>query len=232
MPQPKTRTKNITDWRKNRTWATHRTTFMFVWKIIGHIIFWPTYTVTWEGLENLPESGPCILASNHASNYDSTLLYSELWKRWLFFMAKMELYEGWFLRWLLHGINAFPVKRGEGDIWAIGHAGRVLKAGRVLGMFPEGTRSKTGVLQTGKTGTAKLALHHKVPVVPVAVLNTNKIANWYGRVPVTVKIGQPIDLVSLAGPRPYSQHTYQELTTLLMQRIAALMPPELRGIYG
>lgn len=205
---------------------------MFVWKIIGHIIFWPTYSVTWEGLENLPATGPCILASNHASNYDSTLLWSELWKRWLFIMAKMELYDGWFLRWLLSRIGTFPVKRGEGDIWAIGQAGRILKAGLVLGMFPEGTRSKTGVLQTGKTGTVKLALHHNVPVVPAAVLNTDKITTWYRRVPVTVKIGPAIDLVSLAGPKPYSQHTYQELTTVLMQHIAALLPPERRGIYG
>ncbi len=219
------------DWRNNYTWVTHQTLWVTVAKPLVRWGCWPILRIKWEGLENFP-AGACIFASNHVSNFDPTAILSTLPDRHGYFMAKAELYSNSFLRWFLPKAGAFPVNRGESDRWALAQAGRVLQAGQMLGMFPEGTRSKNGKLKRGKPGTVKLAVRFGVPIVPVAILNTQNVRRGFRCTRVTIRVEKPLDVVALAGPPPHTEKTFQQLTTTLMQRIAAMLPPEQRGIYG
>lgn len=222
---------NEPDWRDEFTWVTHRTPFITFWKWVGHVVFWPVYTVTWHGLENLPATGPCILASNHVSNYDPTVWWVFLEKRDVHFMAKIELFSNPLLRWLLSKSGAFPVKRGEGDHWAVHQAGRILQEGQVLGMFPEGTRSRTACLKRAKVGTVRLAITHNVPIIPAAIQNTHKIRAGRARVPVHVRIGRPLYPSEAVASLPPSHELLERLTEQLMRTIATMLPAEQRGIY-
>lgn len=187
--------------------------------------------VEWRGVENLPAGGPYILASNHVSNFDPPAYWVYFPAGPVFFMAKIELFRHPFLRWFLPKTGAFPVKRGEGDEWALRQAGRVLRAGQVLGMYPEGTRSKTARLKRAKPGTVRLALAYGVPVVPAAIANTQNV-RWGRRTRVVVSVGKPLDVVALAGSPPYTTETFEYLTLALMRQIAAMLPQEQRGLYS
>jgi 1-acyl-sn-glycerol-3-phosphate acyltransferase len=220
------------DWRSEVTWQIGQTPFISMWKYIGHVIFWPIFTVKWHGLENIPETGGCILASNHTSNFDAPIIWSFLWRRHPHFMAKIELFRNPVIRWLFTKSGGFPVKRGAGDSWAVAHADRVLEAGEMLTMFPEGTRSRDGILRPGKVGTIKLALQHKVPIIPAALHNTLKIKPGKNRTAVHIYFGSPFNPSEIAATMPDTHETTRKLTAELMQRIAALLPPEQRGIFG
>lgn len=223
------------DWRNSQTWYTHETTVVKIVKSGYRVLLSPFITVERQGLENLPANGPCVLASNHVSNFDPTMILSYLRVRHVFYMAKIELFNSAFNRWFFANTGAFPINRSGNDSWALAQAGRILEAGQILGMFPEGTRSKEdGQLKKGKLGTVALALAHQVPIVPVALLNTQHIRLKLrrNRTHVIIRVGPPLNLPELAGPPPYSPNTYRELTAVLMQHIAALLPPEQRGRYG
>src|SRR5512147_2662787 len=105
------------------------------------------------GLDNFPPRGPVILAANHVTNFDVFPMQFAL-ARPIFFMAKAELFRNPLMDVLLRNLSAFPVNRGEKDPWAMRQAAKVLKHGLLLGMFPEGKRSKGGGLGVAKTGTA------------------------------------------------------------------------------
>lgn len=222
-----------TDWRDRLTWYTYETTFCRVVKAVGRLYFHPAAQVDWVGLENFPATGPCILAANHISNLD--VVYVGLGvPRHLYFMAKAELFKNPILAMSIRLGGAFPVNRGERDTWAMRQAGRVLEAGQILCMFPEGTRSKgKPQLRRGKAGAVKLALDYQVPIVPVAVSGTENFSfkRWKNN-KIRIEIGQPLDMVELAGSTSYERDTLRELTAVVMRRIASMLPPAYRGIYG
>jgi 1-acyl-sn-glycerol-3-phosphate acyltransferase len=221
------------DWRNSYSWYTHETQFIRFIKAGYRLVYSPLMKVNLEGTENLPVSGPCVLASNHVSNFDPQLILVYLRVRHVFYMAKIELFETRFNRYFFAKAGAFPVKRGEVDSWALEHAGQVLQAGQILGMFPEGTRSKNkGRLRKGKLGTVSLALTYQVPIVPAAIINSQNVRVGAFQTAVTIKIGEPLDIVTLAGPPPHEPRKIKALTTVLMQKIAAMLPSEQRGIYG
>jgi 1-acyl-sn-glycerol-3-phosphate acyltransferase len=220
------------DWRQRVVWPLHENWHVKLLKICGRIWFLPLYQIECTGLENIPPAGPCILAPNHIGAFDPVVLALYL-PRHAFFMTKIELYRHFFARWFIRHWGAFPVERGQRDAWAIEHASRVLQAGQLLCMFPEGTRSKNQAkLSKGKLGTAKLALQHRVPVLPTAILGTHLIRPGRTRPKVTIQVDGPLDLVSLAGPPPYDQQTLRAMTTIIMQHIAAMLPPPHRGAYA
>lgn len=126
------------------------------------------------GREHMPQEGAVILAANHMSNWDPPLLASFL-IRPVTYMAKQELFEIPVFGAAIRACNAFPVKRGAADRGAIKAALQALKQGRCLGLFPEGTRSKDGKLHKAEAGVALLAAMSKAPVVPAAILGTDKI---------------------------------------------------------
>ena len=126
------------------------------------------------GEENLPPEGGVIVAANHMSNWDPPFLASFL-KRPVGYMAKQELFEipvfGTVIRWLF----AFPVRRGAADRSAVKAAVKELRAGRCVGIFPEGTRSKDGEIHRFGAGVALLAAMSGAPVVPAAIIGTDKM---------------------------------------------------------
>ena len=128
------------------------------------------------GAENMPPEGGVIVAANHMSNWDPPFLASFL-QRPVSDMAKQELFEipifGTVIRWLF----AFPVRRGAADRSAVKAAVKELRAGRCVGIFPEGTRSKDGEVHRFGAGVALLASMSGAPVVPAAIVGTDKMKN-------------------------------------------------------
>lgn len=222
------------DWRDSMTWYTHETVVCRVIKFLGGLYFHTVADVECIGFENFPTAGPYILASNHISNMD--VIYVGLHApKHLYFMAKVELYKNPVFGWAIRMCGSFPVYRGESDAWALRQAGRVLEAGQVLCMFPEGTRSKgKAQMRRGKAGAVKLALDYQVPVVPVAVSGTEKFDVKKGRKSNKIRIeaGPPLDMVALAGSTNYDRDTLRQLTQVLMEQIAAMLPPAYRGVYA
>lgn len=162
-----------------------------------------------EGLEHIPSTGPAILASNHLAVMDSFYLPLVVRRR-ITFLAKSEYFtgtglKGWFQRWFFTAVGQVPIDRTDADSAraALTTAEQVLKQGKLLGMYPEGTRSPDGRLYKGKTGLARLALHTGVPVIPVAMIGTDVVnppgTNMlrFGR--VTVRFGKPMDFSRFEG---------------------------------
>lgn len=182
-----------------------------------------------EGLEHVPSSGPVILASNHLAVMDSFYLPLVVRRR-ITFLAKSEYFtgtgvKGWFQRWFFTAVGQVPIDRTDADSAraALTTAKQVLDQGKVLGMYPEGTRSPDGRLYKGKTGLARLALQTGVPVIPVAMIGTNVVnppgSNMlrFGR--VTVRFGEPMDFSrfdGLAGNRFIERAVIDEVIYELM----------------
>jgi len=172
------------------------------------------------GKENIPEGG-CVLACNHLSSFDPWPLGMPLWpKTGLAFMAKSELY--WFpLNKLIDSAGAFPVRRGQQDTVAIETAVRLAREGKVVAMFPEGTRRVKGLLKTRearpRSGAARIALEADVPLVPAAVRGTDRLLRL-GK--LRVAYGAPVDIDDLRGQE--IAEAAHEATTRLMARIAEL----------
>ncbi|SCL38861.1 1-acyl-sn-glycerol-3-phosphate acyltransferase [Micromonospora rhizosphaerae] len=164
-----------------------------------------------EGRENVPRHGAVILAANHLSFIDSIVIPLAA-PRPVAFLAKAEYFQqpglkGWLTRTCLTGINAIPVRRGDHRAaqTSLQVALDVLADGRAFGIHPEGSRSRDGRIYRGRTGVAWLALASGAPVVPVAVLGTDRIQPVGARLPrvgqITVRFGAPM---RFAQPRPGS----------------------------
>jgi len=182
-----------------------------------------------EGLEHVPSSGPAILASNHLAVMDSFYLPLVVRRR-ITFLAKAEYFtgtglKGWLSRRFFTACGQVPIDRTDADTAqdALHSAERLLAQGKLLGMYPEGTRSPDGRLYKGKTGMARLALHTGVPVIPVAMIGTNVVNPpgtsklRFGR--VTVRIGKPMDFSrfeGLAGSRFIERAVTDEVIYELM----------------
>jgi 1-acyl-sn-glycerol-3-phosphate acyltransferase len=158
-------------------------------RIIERIILTPIYFPRLLGREKIPKEGKVIVYSNHASWWDPVIL-GILLPRPVHFMAKEELFRSSIGRWLFTNIGAFPVKRGSADIASVKKALKLLKHGKVFGIFPEGTRIKTGELGTFLRGVAGIAHHSRAPIIPIAI-HHNKYRLF---VRVTAVVGEPVDL--------------------------------------
>ena len=134
-----------------------------------------------EGREHIPRHGGYVLTCNHTMGPDF-LVIGYTAPHQLYFMAKQELFEvNPLLTWLLHQCGVFPIRRGETDLTAVNHAIDLVRSGHALAMFPEGTRSRTGKLQRGRSGAAHIAIQANVPVVPAHVLDAESLfqrRNW------------------------------------------------------
>ena len=126
------------------------------------------------GLEHVPKTGPVLMASNHRSFADPFMIGCCL-GRPLHFVAKIELFDKRWKAWLLLALGAFPIRRGESDEEAMETARVILERGGVVGIFPEGTRVRPGPLGEPKRGVGRLVLETGAPVVPVAVLGTERL---------------------------------------------------------
>jgi 1-acyl-sn-glycerol-3-phosphate acyltransferase len=191
---------------------------------IVHTLFNMVGDLRVSGVEHLPETGPVVLAANHQTNFDVFPMQFAL-PRPIFFMAKAELHRNPILDAMLRQLGSFPVERGARDEWALLHARKVLAHGQVLGIFPEGTRSKDMGLRPAKTGAARLAVAAGCPVIPMAVLGTQRMFSGFPkRTTISITVGEAI--IPLRG------ETALALTDRLMFALAGMLPPELRGVYA
>jgi 1-acyl-sn-glycerol-3-phosphate acyltransferase len=188
--------------------------------ILSAPVLYGLYRLRARGKENLPEGG-FVLACNHVSSFDPWVLGMPLWpKRFLRFMAKSELY--WPpLKYVLNGVGAFPVRRGQRDVQAIETAVQLARERHVVTMFPEGTRRTKGLVKRfearPRSGAARIALEAGVPLVPAAVKGTDQLLRL-GR--LSVVYGTPIEIDDLRG-RDVAEAAL-EATERLMSRIAEL----------
>ncbi len=179
------------------------------------IIFSLVYRWQVIGREHIPKEGPVILCANHISLWDPPLLGSGI-ERMVHFMAKEELFRIPVIGFLITKFGAFPVKRGAGDRAAIRTTLKVLEEGKILGIFPEGTRSKTGEVGEGMPGVAMFALKSQAQVIPVAIIGPYRMFR-----PIKIVYGKPIDLTALREAKS-SGDTLKETTNLIMTHIKAL----------
>ena len=173
-----------------------------------------------RGLENLPQSG-FVLAANHVSNLDPWVLGVPLFpRRFLRFMGKSELFRTP-LKQIITAGGAFPVHRGQGDAEAIETATGLVRNGHVVVMFPEGTRQKKGLRKRYRprphTGAARIALAAGCPLVPAAIVGSDRLSRLG---PLRVAYGQPLDVSDLGGLDP--REAAQQATDRLMDEIERL----------
>jgi 1-acyl-sn-glycerol-3-phosphate acyltransferase len=168
-------------------------------KFICTIIFKLLYRVKAMGKENVPSKGPVIICSNHISNLDPPIVGITS-PRDIHFMAKGELFENKVIGWILKRVKAFPVKRGMKDRQALRDGLQVLKDDHTLGLFPEGTRSKTGQLGEGLAGAGFFALRSDAEVIPCAIIGEYKLFRK-----VKVFYGKPINLEQLREEKASAQ---------------------------
>lgn len=190
-----------------------------------------------EGRERIPRSGPAIIIANHCSLMDPPLLgwaTGHQVGRVVHFMAKVEIRRWPLIGWLARNAGVFFVRRGEGDRGAQRTALEHLAAGRLIGVFPEGTRNPDGALIEGKPGVALLAMRAGVPIIPVGITGTARrrrgALRWLSRETITFRIGEPFRVAY----QPEGRLDREELargTDTLMRAIAALLPEAQQGVY-
>lgn len=181
-------------------------------RIIASILF----RIRIEGLSNIPKKGACIICFNHKSLLDPPVVGVFMPRR-LVFMAKEELFKIPVLGFIIRSLGAFPVKRGSGDIAAIRTSLKILKQGKVLAMYPEGSRSKTQTVGEAKPGIALIATKAQVPVVPVGVAGQYKLFHR-----LNIRIGKPVVLEEYYNQK-LSMEKLHELSNEIMDHIRQLV---------
>jgi 1-acyl-sn-glycerol-3-phosphate acyltransferase len=190
-----------------------------------------------EGFERLPDRGPAVLCPNHVSFLDSAFLMLTVGRR-ISFVGKAEYMDSWKTRYLFPAMGMIPIDRagGEKSQVALDAAEAVLRRGELFGIFPEGTRSRDGVLHKGRTGAARLALKVGCPIYPVGVIGTDAIQPPDARMPklgghCTIRIGRPID-VDRYRDRRDDHLVLRQITDELMFEIRELTGQSYRNEYA
>ncbi|MDD3905461.1 MAG: lysophospholipid acyltransferase family protein [Candidatus Omnitrophica bacterium] len=198
-----------------------------MWYFIGwsfFLIFFKTYLgFRAVGRSNVPAKGAFIFVSNHSSYFDPILLGTSL-RRALYYMARESLFHKPISNWAMKQVHAFPIKRERGDLGALRQALAILRDGKPLVMFPEGTRSKSAQLRSAKPGVGFIVAKARVPVIPAYIDGSLEALpgslKTLKRHPVTVYIGEPIvfDFTGFGN----SKEAYQQIADEIMNKIAAL----------
>ncbi|WP_050180739.1 lysophospholipid acyltransferase family protein [Domibacillus robiginosus] len=188
-------------------------TFYTFAKTVVKSILTPAYRIHIKGLEHFPKEGGVLLCANHIDNLDPPIVGITS-KRPVRFMGKEELFKKKWMGKLMKELNVFPVKRGMSDREAIRTGLKILKEGQVLGLFPEGTRSKTGELGKGLAGAGFFALRTDAAVVPCAIIGPYKLGK-----PLQVVYGPPVDMAALRERKASAE----EATEAIMEAIGTLI---------
>ncbi len=197
------------------------------WKNLVVLFATLAFRMKVEGREHEPSHGPFIVAGNHASAIDPPLVGCVIRRR-AAYMAKEELFSIPVLGAWLRSVGVFPVKRGSPDRRAIKQSLQTLEHGGVLVMFPEGTRSDDGRLRPPEPGAALIALRTGAPVLPVAVIGSQRIlrknARWPRFAQVVVRIGPPLAVPRIEGRLDHA--VLESWGRRIMDAIAAMLPED------
>ncbi|GAA2481526.1 lysophospholipid acyltransferase family protein [Streptomyces thermolineatus] len=202
-----------------------------------HVLFRPRI----EGAERIPATGPVILAGNHLTFIDSMFLSLAV-KRQVYFIGKDEYVtgkgvKGRLMALFFTSVGMIPVDRdgGRGGVAALQTGRRILEEGEVFGIYPEGTRSPDGRLYRGRTGVARLALMTGAPVVPCAMIGTDRIQPGGAGIPrlhrFTVRFGEPLDFSRYEG-MDRDRYVLRAVTDEVMTEVMRLGGQEYVDIYA
>ncbi|MER5516394.1 lysophospholipid acyltransferase family protein [Streptomyces sp. NPDC048278] len=194
-----------------------------------------------EGVERIPGDGPVILAGNHLTFIDSMIL-PLVSKRQVFFIGKDEYvtgkgFKGRLMAWFFTGVGMIPVDRdgASGGVAALMTGKRVLDEGRIFGIYPEGTRSPDGRLYRGRTGIARLTLMTGAPVVPFAMIGTDKLQPGGAGIPrpgkVTVRFGEAMEFSRYEG-MDRDRYVLRAVTDSVMAEVMRLSGQEYVDMYA
>jgi 1-acyl-sn-glycerol-3-phosphate acyltransferase len=184
-------------------------------------------------LARVPDRGPLIIVANHVNFLEVPLLYTHLQPRPVMGFAKVEAWDNPIIGALFDMGGAIPLYRGEADVAAFRQALKALGAGRILAVAPEGTRSGHGRLQRGRSGAVLLALHSSVPLLPMVYYGGELFWRNLARLRRTdfhIVVGQPFYLD--AGGVRVTRQVRQQMADEIMYQMAALLPPDYRGVYS
>jgi 1-acyl-sn-glycerol-3-phosphate acyltransferase len=193
------------------------------------------------GLDNIPKTGGVILASNHLSFIDSVFLPLVIDRR-IFFLAKSDYFrgkglKGWATKAFMNGTGMLPIDRsgGKASEASLNTGLRVLHEGEVLGIYPEGTRSPDGKMYRGRTGVARMILEGDVPVVPVAMIDTEKVMPIGSKLPkvgrIGIVIGEPLDFSRFKGLEG-DRFILRSITDEIMYELNRISGQEYEDVYA
>jgi len=209
---------------------------MFYW-IMKHWVIGPLMTTVFrpwvQGLENMPRTGPVIVVCNHLSFVDSVFLPLVV-DRQMAFLAKSDYFtgpgiKGWAIRFFMTSAGQLPIDRsgGKASEASLNAGLQVLAEGKVLSMYPEGTRSPDGRMFRGRTGVARIILEANVPVIPAAVIDTDKVMPLGTSFPKVHKVG-----VVLGAPLDFSRFRGMESDRFVLRAITDEIMYEMNKLSG
>jgi 1-acyl-sn-glycerol-3-phosphate acyltransferase len=211
------------------------------WWLMKYVVLGPIlrllYRPTIKGLENVPESGGAILAPNHESFLDDFLLPMVIRKRKVVMLAKADYFDKWWSAWFFKAAGCVPVRRegGSASLAALQAGIDALKEGKLVGIFPEGTRSPDGRLYRGKTGVARMALEARVPVIPVGLVGTYEAWPYDKKLPssgrVELRFGTPLSFERHYAT-PADRFILRSVTDEIMYEVMLLSGQEYADEYG
>ena len=217
---------------------------MFYW-LMKHWVIGPLLTTVFRpwvtGLENVSRTGPLIVVCNHLSFVDSVFLPLMI-DRQMAFLAKSDYFtgkglKGWFIRFFMTSAGQLPIDRsgGKASEASLNAGLQVLAEGGVLAIYPEGTRSPDGRMYRGRTGVARMILEAHVPVVPAAVIGTEKVMPLGSNIPkvhrVGVVIGEPLDFSRFEGMET-DRFVLRSITDEIIYEMNALSEQEYVDVYA
>ena len=215
------------------------------YEVMKHAVIGPPvkmlYRISVEGLEHIPAEGPAILASNHLSFSDSVFLPLVVDRR-IIFLAKSDYFtgpgiKGWATKQFMSAAGMVPIDRsgGKASMAAIDTGVRVLREGNLLGIYPEGTRSPDGRLYRGRTGPARMALAAPAPVIPVAMIGTDRIQPTGQKIPnllpLTIRLGAPLNFSRYQGLED-DRFVLRSMTDEIMYELMMLSGQEYVDMYA
>ena len=217
---------------------------MFYW-LMKHWVIGPLLTTVFrpwvKGLENVPRTGPLIVVCNHLSFVDSVFLPLMI-DRQMAFLAKSDYFtgkgiRGWFISFFMTSAGQLPIDRsgGKASEASLNAGLQVLAEGGVLAIYPEGTRSPDGRMYRGRTGVARMILEAHVPVIPAAVIGTEKVMPLGSNIPkvhrVGVVIGEPLDFSRFEGMET-DRFVLRSITDEIIYEMNALSEQEYVDVYA